>query len=54
MREHSSWNPTAYGRYAGERSRPFADLVAHYLELEPGTPDRAFVQSLLRRAGQAP
>lgn len=31
-----------------------SQLLAHYLELEPGTPDRAFVQSLLRRAGHAP
>jgi trans-aconitate 2-methyltransferase len=28
MREHASWDPTAYGQFAGERSRPFADLVA--------------------------
>lgn len=31
-----------------------SQLLAHYLELEPGTPDRAFVQSLLRRAGHSP
>jgi hypothetical protein len=31
-----------------------SQLLAHYLELEPGAPDRAFVLSLLRRAGQAP
>lgn len=31
-----------------------SQLLAHYLELEPGTPERAFVQSLLRRAGHAP
>src|SRR6478736_5687525 len=35
MREHSSWNPTAYGRYAGERSRPFADLVAQVRTDDP-------------------
>ena len=27
MREHASWDPTAYGRFASERSRPFADLA---------------------------
>jgi trans-aconitate 2-methyltransferase len=26
--EHASWDPTAYGRFSPERSRPFADLVA--------------------------
>src|SRR6476469_9196343 len=35
MREHSSWDPTAYGRYAGERSRPFADLVAQVRTDDP-------------------
>ncbi|MEO5610035.1 MAG: methyltransferase domain-containing protein [Ornithinibacter sp.] len=28
MSEHDSWNPTAYARFSGERSRPFGDLVA--------------------------
>ena len=28
MRENASWDPTAYGRFATERSRPLADLVA--------------------------
>ncbi len=28
MREHVSWDPTAYARFSGQRSRPFADLVA--------------------------
>jgi len=28
MSEHASWDPTAYGRFAAERSRPFADLLA--------------------------
>lgn len=28
MREHASWDPTAYAHFAAERSRPFADLVA--------------------------
>ena len=28
MRENASWDPTAYGRFSAERSRPFADLVA--------------------------
>ena len=35
MREHASWDPTAYGRYAGERSRPFADLVAQVRADDP-------------------
>lgn len=26
--ETASWDPTAYGRFASERSRPFADLLA--------------------------
>lgn len=28
MRENASWDPTAYGRFSTERSRPLADLVA--------------------------
>ena len=28
MRDNASWDPTAYGRFSQERSRPFADLVA--------------------------
>ena len=35
MREHASWDPTAYGRFAGERSRPFADLVAQVRTDDP-------------------
>jgi len=35
MREHASWNPTAYGRFSGERSRPFADLVAQVRTEDP-------------------
>ena len=35
MREHASWDPTAYARFAGERSRPFADLVAQVRTDDP-------------------
>lgn len=35
MREHQSWDPTAYGHFAGERSRPFADLVAQVRTDDP-------------------
>lgn len=28
MREHGSWDPTAYARFSAERSRPFSDLVS--------------------------
>ena len=35
MREHASWDPTAYGQFAGERSRPFADLVAQVRTDDP-------------------
>ncbi len=35
MREHASWDPTAYGRFSGERSRPFADLVAQVRTDDP-------------------
>jgi serine/threonine protein kinase len=31
-----------------------SQLLAHYLELEPGAPDRAFVESLQRRAAHPP
>ena len=30
-----SWDPTAYGRFSGERSRPFADLVAQVRTRRP-------------------
>ena len=35
MREHASWDPTAYGRFSAERSRPFADLVAQVRTDDP-------------------
>jgi trans-aconitate 2-methyltransferase len=35
MREHASWDPTAYGRYAAQRSRPFADLVSQVRTDDP-------------------
>lgn len=35
MREHASWDPAAYGRFSGERSRPFADLVAQVRAQDP-------------------
>ncbi len=36
MTEHDSWDPAAYARFSGERSRPFADLVAQVRADEPG------------------
>ena len=33
--ETASWDPTAYGRFASERSRPFADLVAQVRTDDP-------------------
>ena len=33
--ETASWDPTAYGRFASERSRPFADLVAQVRADDP-------------------
>jgi trans-aconitate 2-methyltransferase len=35
MREHGSWDPTAYGRFSGERSRPFADLLSQVRSDDP-------------------
>jgi len=32
----ASWDPTAYGRFSAERSRPFADLVAQVRTDDPG------------------
>ena len=36
MRTSPSWDPAAYGRFARERSRPLADLVAQVQVDEPG------------------
>lgn len=36
MRDNASWDPTAYGRFSHERSRPFADLVAQVRADTPG------------------
>ena len=35
MSEHVSWDPTAYGRFSAERSRPFADLLAQVRTEDP-------------------
>ncbi|NHA67589.1 methyltransferase domain-containing protein [Phycicoccus sp. CMS6Z-2] len=35
MRETPSWDPSAYGRFADERSRPFADLLAQVPAQDP-------------------
>ena len=35
MRDHASWDPSAYARFASERSRPFADLLAQVRCDEP-------------------
>ncbi|MGL5864990.1 MAG: methyltransferase domain-containing protein [Dermatophilaceae bacterium] len=36
MRDHSTWDPVAYARFAGQRGRPFADLVAQVRVDDPG------------------
>ena len=35
MRENASWDPTAYGRFSSERSRPLADLLAQVRADQP-------------------
>jgi trans-aconitate 2-methyltransferase len=35
MREQPSWDPSAYARFPGERSRPFADLIAQVRAVDP-------------------
>jgi trans-aconitate 2-methyltransferase len=52
MRTSPVWNPQQYGKYAGERGRPFADLIARIGDLP--TPDQVGTRDQASGADQVP
>ena len=48
--ETASWDPTAYGRFASERSRPFADLLAQVRSGRAGARRRPRLRARPRHA----